>query len=111
MGITAPYSLDKVSGACLPILKNSDSPAAKILAELLSCVAKNIEVEGELFLTEGLLTGLSRLIRSQPTEIIVNDGLVTLSSSLEVTGLKCPFTVTNSNPSMEIPQIEARVER
>jgi len=109
--INVPYSLDRVSGACLPLLKVSQSPAAKILAELLSCVAKNIEVEGDLTLTEGLLAGLSKLVRSKPTQISVSDGLVTLASSLEVTGLTCPFTVTNSNPNIEIPKIAAGVEK
>jgi len=109
--ITVPYSLDKMSGVCAPFLKDSKSPAAQLLGGLFSCLAKTMEIEGDLLLSEGLLSGLSGLSRSKSTEISVSDGVAKLASTLAVVNLQCPFSVSNSNADMEIPKMEAKVNQ
>jgi len=133
--INIPYSLDKLSGACAPLLKEANSPAARILAALLSCLATSVYVlsgvgsftppaphphhqhhhhihrklEGELTLADGLLAGLSEISRRAPTTIKVEDGQAQLAASLTVPNLSCPFTVTDSDPDVKIPKMEASV--
>merc|ERR1711990_132630 len=107
--INIPYNLDKLSGACAPLLKDANSPAARILGALLSCFANTVKLEGELTLAEGLLAGLSQISRRAPTTIKVEEGEAQLSASLSVPNLSCPFTVTDSNPDVKIPKMEAGV--
>jgi len=107
--INIPYSLDKLSGACAPLLKEANSPAARILAALLSCLATSVKLEGELTLADGLLAGLSEISRRAPTTIKVEDGQAQLVASLTVPNLSCPFTVTDSDPDVKIPKMEASV--
>jgi len=124
--INIPYSLDKLSGACAPLLKEANSPAARILAALLSCLATSVKLEGELTLADGLLAGLSEISRRAPTTIKVQcnlrlmysssstcvkveDGQAQLAASLTVPNLSCPFTVTDSDPDVKIPKMEASV--
>jgi len=107
--INIPYSLDKLSGACAPLLKEANSPAARILAALLSCLATSVKLEGELTLADGLLAGLSEISRRAPTTIKVEDGQAQLAASLTVPNLSCPFTVTDSDPDVKIPKMEASV--
>lgn len=109
--IKVPYSLAKMSGACAPLMKESNSPVAKLLFALFSCIADQVDVEGELLLSEGLLSGLSRLARDQSTEINVENGVARLSSSMAVENLDCPFNVTNSEAEMKIPKMEAKVNK
>jgi len=94
--INIPYSLDKLSGACAPLLKEANSPAAR-------------KLEGELTLADGLLAGLSEISRRAPTTIKVEDGQAQLAASLTVPNLSCPFTVTDSDPDVKIPKMEASV--
>jgi len=107
--INIPYNLDKLTGACAPLLKDADSPAARILGALLSCFANTVNLEGELTLADGLLAGLSQISRRAPTTIKVEDGEAQLSASLSVPNLSCPFTVTDSDPDVKIPKMEASV--
>merc|ERR1711990_592138 len=65
--INIPYNLDKLSGACAPLLKDANSPATRILASILSCFASTVNLEGELTLANGLLAGLSQIRRRAPT--------------------------------------------
>lgn len=109
--IKVPYSLDKMTGLCAPLLQDASSPIAKLVGQLLSCLAKNISLEGQLLLSDGLLSGLSSLARHQATQITVTSGEARLAASLAFPALSCPFTVTNSNSEVEIPQMEARVEQ
>jgi hypothetical protein len=107
--INIPYSLDKLTGMCAPLLKDANSPAARILSALLSCLATSVKLEGELTLAEGLLAGLSQIRRRAPTTIKVEEGEAQLFASLSVPNLSCPFTVTDSNPDVKIPKMEASV--
>merc|ERR1711970_1291428 len=70
-----------------------------------------MEVEGDLLLSEGLLSGLAGLSRSKSTEISVSDGVAKLVTTLALVNLQCPFSVTNSNTEMEIPKMEAKVNQ
>lgn len=107
--INIPYNLDKLSGACAPLLKDANSPATRILAAILSCFASTVKLEGELTLADGLLAGLSQIRRRAPTTIKVEDGQAQLAASLSVPNLSCPFTVTDTNPDVKIPKMEASV--
>lgn len=70
---------------CAPLLQDANSPLARLVGQLLSCLAKNMWVwfgrllssirrslEGDLLLTDGLLSGLAGLTRHQPTQITVH---------------------------------------
>jgi len=107
--ISVPYSLERISGSCVPILTESESPVGRILGGILACIANTVKMEGDLTLQEGLMSGLAGLARSQPTEISVSDGVARLGTTLSVLGLQCPFTVINSNADIEIPKMEAGV--
>jgi len=110
--ITVPYSLDKMSGACAPILKEKHGALGELLAALCACVAKNMNIEGDLFLKKGLLRGLSNLLRMSPTKLEVAEGVATVGVALGVEGLEAPFEASASVASPDFkPEVKALVEK
>jgi len=110
--ITVPYSLDKMSGACAPILKEKHGALGELLAALCACVAKNMNIEGELFLKKGLLSGLSNILRTSPTKLEVENGVANVGISLGVQGIEAPFEASASVASPDFkPEVKALVEK
>jgi len=94
--ITIPYSLDKMTGACAPFLKSKNSALGELMLALCTCVAKNMNVEGDLFLKNGSLSGLSQIARSVPTKLEVADNVAKLTVGVGVKNLESPFDVSAS---------------
>ena len=70
-------------------------------------------LEGDLFLKNGRLTGLSNLARSMPTLLKYEDGVVKVSTSLGVTNLESPFDTSTSVEVTEKfqPEVAALVDK
>jgi len=110
--MTIPYNLDKLTGACAPFLKNKNSPLAELALALCQCIAKNMNVQGDLFLKNGLLRGLSQLRRSLPTTFSVDRGSAKLGVGLGVDNLEAPFDASASIASDDFqPEVKAIVEK
>lgn len=110
--ITIPYSLDKMTGACAPFLKEKHGALGELMLALCTCLAKNINLEGDLFLKDGSLSGLSQLTRSVPTLLQVENGVAKILIGLGVTGLEAPFTTSASIASPDFhPEVKAIVEK
>jgi len=104
--ITIPFNLDKLSGMC----SNNSNP---LVALLCACLSKTMNLEGDLFLKNGRLTGLSNLARSMPTLLKYEDGVVKVSTSLGVTNLESPFDTSTSVEVTEKfqPEVAALVDK
>ena len=103
--IAIPFSLDQMSGSC--------GPLGGLLSIVCSCLSKSVQVlceisivsllyrslDGEIFLKNGQLSGLSSLSRSIPTRVEVEDGSVKLSAGIAMHGLQTPF-----EPSISVYQ-------
>jgi hypothetical protein len=110
--ITIPYSLDKMTGACASFIKRKDSPLGELLLALCACVAKNMNIEGDLLLRNGCLSGLSQLTRSGPTKLEVANNKAVLTVGLGLTNLESPFEASASLASPDFkPQVKAVVEK
>jgi len=110
--MTIPYNLDKLTGACAPFLKNKNSPMAELALALCQCIATNMNVQGDLFLKNGLLRGLSQLQRSLPTTFSVDRGSARLGVGLGVSNLEAPFDASASIASSDFqPEVKAKVEQ
>lgn len=101
-----------MTGACSPFLKNSSSPFAELALALCTCVARNMDVNGDIFLNNGLLSGLSNLQRSEATSFSVEGGRARLEVGLGVNGLEAPFDASASIASPDFkPEVKAMVEK
>merc|ERR1719244_920103 len=110
--ITVPYSLEKMTGACAPMLKDKHGALGELLVALCACVAKSMNIEGDLFLKNGSLSGLSKLARASPTILQVSEGVAKLSVGLAVSDLQAPFDVSASMASPDFkPEVKALVEK
>jgi len=110
--ITIPYSLDKMTGACAPMLKDKHGALGEILAALCACVAKNMNVEGDLFLKNGILQGLSNILRTSPTKLEVANGVANVGVALGVQDIEAPFETSASIASPDFkPEVKALVKR
>ena len=70
-------------------------------------------LEGDLFLKNGLLSGLSNLSRTMPTKLEVKEGSVRITAGIGVGKLRAPFETSTSIPMSEkfSPEVEALVEK
>jgi len=110
--ITIPYSLDKMTGACAPFIKSKNSALGELMLALCACVAKNMNIEGDFFLKNGSLSGLSQLARSVPTKLEVANNVARLTVGLGVTNLQSPFEASASLASPDFkPEVKAIVEK
>jgi len=109
--ITIPYSLDKMTGACAPMLKDKHGALGEILVALCACLAKNMNVEGELFLKNGVLKGLSNILRTKPTKLEVINGVANIGIAVGVQGIEAPFETSASIASPDFkPEVKALVK-
>ena len=69
-------------------------------------------LEGDLFLKNGALKGLSALSRSMDTKLEVVDGAVKITAGMKVTKLEAPFDTSTSVPVADSfsPDISALVD-
>ena len=70
-------------------------------------------LEGDLFLKNGALKGLSALSRSMDTKLEVADGAVKITAGMNVTNLEAPFETSTSVPVADSfnPDVSALVEK
>ena len=99
------------------IQSNVDVKKGTLLAALLPLLAPLCGecgklLSGEVSLTQGVLTGLSRIVRSGPVVMDWQDtGAVKLLAGLKVPGLKAPFKGAANVRDMNVnPDINTRVE-
>jgi len=107
--ITIPFNLDKIANAC----GSSNNPLMGILSAFCACLSKTTNLEGDLFLKNGLLSGLSNLSRTMPTKLEVKEGSVRITAGIGVGKLGAPFETSTSIPMSEkfSPEVEALVEK
>jgi len=101
--ITIPFNFDKMAGVC------GNIPGLSLIC---GCMAKAINLEGDLFLKNGALKGLSALSRSMDTKLEVVDGAVKITAGMKVTKLEAPFDTSTSVPVADSfsPDISALVD-
>ena len=128
--IQLPFSMDNVSHLFCSleryyslfqighiIQSNVNVQKGTLLAALLPMLAPLCGecgklLSGEVSLTQGVLTGLSRIVRSGPVVMDWQDsGAIKLLAGLKVAGLRAPFKGAASVKDMNVnPDINTRVE-
>jgi len=112
--ISIPYSLDKLTEAVVPMIPgDQDSPVHQILQfGMKFSKSFTSEISGELQLTNGILEGLSRIVRQGPVVLTwEEEGAVRLGAKFGIENLTAPFQSEASLKGATInPDIQTRVD-